>query len=229
MNDASSIRTSNGGRAIDPTRPSLMWRILRMPARFLVCFMWDLKVYGRRHVPERGGVLLLANHQSYLDPVLIAVYLQRPVSYLAKSELFHHRWFSWLIRSLNAFPVKQGAGDIGAVKETIKRLREGHILNVYPEGSRTSDGRIGPMQPGAALVVRKAGVPVVPVVIEGSFHAYPRNSRLFRSGRISVMYGPAMDLRGLDARQVTQKIDQTLRSMHAQLCGIMERRRRRTL
>lgn len=228
MNDTETRNHHAPTRPIDPTRPSLMWRVLRMPSRFWVSCMWGLKVYHRHHVPRRGGVLLVVNHQSYLDPVLIAVYLQRPMSYLAKSELFTNRWFGWLIRSLNAFPVKQGAGDVGAVKETIRRLREGHMLSIFPEGSRTLTGQIGPMQPGASLVVKKAGVPIVPVVIEGSFDAWPKGRKMFRPGSISVMYGPPVDVSGLKASEITGLIDRTLRSMHAELCDIHHRRRRQS-
>jgi 1-acyl-sn-glycerol-3-phosphate acyltransferase len=203
--------------AIDPVHPSLTWRILRGLARLGASTLFSLKSYNRRHVPCRGGVLLVANHQSYLDPVLLGVHLQRHMSYLAKSELFTNRYFAWLIRSLNAFPVKQGTGDVGAVRETIKRLREGHMLNIYPEGSRSEDGEIGPMLPGAALVVKKAGVPIVPVVIEGSFHAWPKGRKLFRPHPVSVMYGPPLDVRGLDARQITELIDCTLRTMFEEL------------
>lgn len=213
-------------RSIDPLNQSLLWRILRMPCRVIATLLFDLKAYERHHVPQRGGVLLVANHQSYLDPVLLAVYLRRPMSYLAKSELFTNRHFGWLIRSLNAFPVKQGAGDVGAVKETIKRLREGHILNIFPEGSRTEDGLMGPIEPGAALVVRRAHVPVVPVVIEGSYDAWPKGRKLPRACHVSVMYGPPMDVSGLKAAEITQLIDRTLRSMHAKLCDIRDKRRR---
>lgn len=213
-------------RQIDPLSPSLMWRILRMPARLGATLMFDLKVYGRHHVPNEGGVLLVANHQSYLDPVLVAVFLRRPMSYMAKSELFEHRFLNWLIRSLNAFPVKQGSGDVGAVRETIKRLREGHMLSIFPEGSRTGDGRIGPVEPGAALVVKKAGVPIVPVVIEGSYDAWRKDRSIFRPARVSLMYGPPMNVAGLKGHAITELIDQTLRSMHAELCQIHEKRRR---
>ena len=99
-----------------------------------MALVFDLKVYGRHHVPAKGGVLLISNHQSYLDPVLIGVYLERPMTYMAKSELFENKHFGWLIRALNAFPIKQRAGDVGAIKETIKRLKTGALLNVFPEG-----------------------------------------------------------------------------------------------
>ena len=89
-------------RLIDPLKESLLWRTLRIPARLLATFLFDLKVYRRHFVPRTGGVLLVANHQSYLDPVLVAVYLRRPMSYLAKSELFSNRYFRWLIESLSS-------------------------------------------------------------------------------------------------------------------------------
>src|SRR5438067_10314676 len=131
---------------------SLPWRYLQILARVLTTLLFDLKVYGRRNVPPRGGVLIVSNHQSYLDPVLLAVPLERPLNYIAKSELFENVWFGRFLRSLNAFPVRQGAGDVGAVRETIQRLKEGHLLNIYPEGSRTETGEIGPMLRGVGLI-----------------------------------------------------------------------------
>jgi 1-acyl-sn-glycerol-3-phosphate acyltransferase len=179
---------------------------------------FDLKVYGLEHIPSRGGVLVASSHQSYLDPILLGVKVtNRPFSYLAKSELFENRHFGWLIRSLNAFPVRQGEGDVGAVKETIRRLREGHALIVYPEGTRTGTGEIEPLQSGIGLIVRRAGVPVVPAVIEGSFQAWPRRHKVFRPHPVRVMYGPAMDVKDLKAAQIVQKIETTLRQMHAEL------------
>src|SRR5437764_5019815 len=109
----------------DPSEPTFFWRICRMIARPVMTLMFELKVYGRHHIPRRGGCLIVANHQSYLDPVLIGVLLPRPMAYLAKSELFKHKYFAWLIRSLHAFPIRQGRGDVGAMKELIIGLRKG--------------------------------------------------------------------------------------------------------
>ncbi len=114
-----------------------------------LCF--DLKVYGSDRVPRSGGVLLLSNHQSFLDPVLIGVRLPRPLSYMARSELFTvNPAFTWIIRKLGAFPVRQTGSAAGAVKTAIGRLKDGHALNIFPEGSRTEDGEIGPIEGGAA-------------------------------------------------------------------------------
>src|SRR6476646_1280256 len=143
------------------TRRSLPWRYLQMLARVLTTLHFDLKVYGLHNLPRAGGVLIVSNHQSNLDPVLLAVRLDRPLNYIAKSELFENRFGGWLLRSvLNAFPVRQGAGDVGAVRETLRRLQEGHALNIYPEGGRTEDGRIAPLEKGVALIVDRAKVPV---------------------------------------------------------------------
>ena len=169
-------------------------------------------------MPARGGVLIVSNHQGNLDPVLLGVHMGRPLSYFAKSELFEvNPALTWLLRALGGIPVKLGAGDIGAVKETIQRLREGHALNMYPEGNRTEDGRIGPLQKGVALVVRRARVPVVPAVIVGSFEAWPRHRSVFRPHPIHVQYGAPMDVAGLQADQIIEVIDRTLRRMFEEL------------
>jgi 1-acyl-sn-glycerol-3-phosphate acyltransferase len=175
-----------------PIDRSLFYRSWQVICRLVTTVLFDLKVSSKEHLPKNGGVLLLSNHQSYLDPVLIGVQLRRPLSYLGKSELFKNPILNWLFRNLNAVPLHQGAGDIHALRETIKLLKEGHILTIFPEGSRTETGEIGPLQPGFTLVVRKAGVPIVPVVLEGSFRAWRRGKKMFRPYPIRVKFGPAL-------------------------------------
>src|SRR4051812_40898438 len=177
---------------------SWLWKLLQIISRIGTTLLFDLKVWGARNVPQRGGVLLLSNHQSYLDPVLLGVRLERPIAYMAKSELFEgSRFFTWLIRSLHAFPIKQSSADVGAIKQAIAKLHEGNILNVYPEGSRTSDGEIGPILPGVALILKRAKVPIVPVVVDGSFKAWPRWRKIFRKHPVRIMYGRPMKIEGL--------------------------------
>jgi len=212
-------RGGGGGGEIErrAERQTLVYRIGRIMCRMWVDRAFDLKVYNANYVPRRGGVLIVSNHQSYLDPVLLAVKLHRPLSYMAKSELFENPFLAWLIRNLNAYPVRQGEGDVGAVKETIRRLQEGHALNLYPEGTRSPDGTLQPLLPGVGLIVRRAGVPVVPAVIAGSFEAWPKDSMLWLQRPVQVMYGPPMDLKGLKAGEIVQKIEVTLRRMFDEL------------
>jgi 1-acyl-sn-glycerol-3-phosphate acyltransferase len=193
---------------------SWLWKTLQGLCRILTTVLFDLKTYGRENIPKRGGALLLSNHQSYLDPILLGVKLDRPVSYMAKSELFEAGpILPWLIRSLHAFPVKRGSGDVGAIKEAIARLHEGYILNMYPEGTRTEDGEIRKILPGVALVVKRAGVPVIPVVIDGSFNAWSKKQKTIRGFPIRVVFGPPLQLDGLKSEQVLALIDSTLRDM----------------
>ena len=200
------------------TRRSLPWKSLQAIARVLTTLLFDLKVYGRHHIPSRGGVLIVSNHQGNLDPVLLAVRLNRPLNYIAKAELFENPIGGWLLRFvLNAFPVRQGAGDVGAVKETINRLREGHLLNMFPEGARTLDGEIAPLLKGAALIIRRAGVSVIPAVIVGSFDAWPIHRRIWRCRPVRVEFGRSMNLVDLDDDEIIETIDQTLREMFQKL------------
>ena len=193
----------------------LIYSVGRIFARPWADLWFDLKVYGVEKVPKRGGVLIVSNHQSFLDPVLFAVKLPRPLSFFAKSELFENKYFGAFIRSLNAFPVRQGEGDIGAVKEVIRRLQEGHALNVYPEGARTRDGELDKMQPGVGLMIRRAQVPVVPAVIDGSFQAWPRGSgqKIFKPHPIRIVFGDAVELHHLKAPHLIERIGTTLNTM----------------
>lgn len=198
---------------------------MQVVARILTTLLFDLKVCGRRHIPKAGGVLIVSNHQGNLDPVLLGVRLDRPLNYIAKSELFDGRWAVRMLRAVNAFPVRQGSGDVGAVKETIVRLRAGHVVNIYPEGQRTFDGEIGPLQRGVALIIRRTRVPVVPAIICGSYEAWPIHRRWFRPYPIRVEYGPPLDLAGLDTDQIMAALDQTLHTMLAEFpkrngCGL---------
>ena len=209
-------KSQSAFREADPTRRSLLWKTLDIPARIFTTLLFDLKVYGLEHIPRRGGAILAANHQSYLDPVLLGTRLSRPLSYMAKSELFGNRLFAWLIRSLHAFPVRQGSGDIGAIKESVRRVQDGYLLNIYPEGTRTETGELQPILNGVALVVRRAGVPVIPAIVHGAFDAWPPHRKLPRArGPIIVMYGPPLDLAGLKGEQITRKIDETFHRMMA--------------
>jgi 1-acyl-sn-glycerol-3-phosphate acyltransferase len=147
------------------------------------------RVFGTRNVPLTGGVLLVCNHQSFLDPILATFALPRECHYMARDSLFRNPLFRRLIEGLNAFPIKRGTADMWAIKETLRRLKAGRLVTTFPEGTRTEDGSVGAMQPGVILLARKAGVPVVPAMILGAFEAWPRHSPLPRPHPIIVAYG----------------------------------------
>ncbi len=151
------------------------------------------RVFGRENVPLTGGVVLATNHQSFFDPLSATCALHREGNYLARDTLFKNRWFGGLIRSVNAFPVKLGAGDIGAIKEILRRLKAGKLVTIFPESTRTRDGSIGPISENSMASAKRAGVAVVPAVIDGAFESWPRTSTFPRPGIVYVTYAEAID------------------------------------
>lgn len=200
-----------------PGGRSWLYKTLQVLARILTTQLFELKTCGLENVPRTGGALLLANHQSYLDPVVVGVQLRRPITFMADSNLFKNRFFGWLIRNLHAFPVRQGKGDVGAIKQSIQLLHDGHMLNIYPEGSRSSDGEIAEIQSGIALIVRRANVPIIPVLIDGAYKAWPRQRKIFRAFPVRIWYGKPLEIEGLGAKEIVALVDRTLRDMQAQV------------
>jgi len=194
----------------------LYYRFARLCCQLFYVLFCRGRAVGTRHVPATGGVLLIANHQSYLDPVICTLALPRECSYMAKAPLFTHRLFRRLIESLNAFPVKEETADVGAIKESLRRLRAGKALVIYPEGQRTFTGQIGSMFEGALLVARRAKVPVVPTLIEGAFEAWPRWQRLPRRGWLVVAYGrpiPPDEVAACSPPQLADRIREELHGL----------------
>jgi 1-acyl-sn-glycerol-3-phosphate acyltransferase len=141
---------------------------------------WSLRFEGSRHVPRSGPVLLVANHQSFLDPPLVAVCVARRLSFLARKSLFKNRFLGGLIRSLKAYPVDQEGVAAAGLKETLDLLERGKAVLAFPEGERTWTGEMQPFKAGVALLIRRAVPAIVPVGIAGAFAALPRTAMLPR-------------------------------------------------
>ncbi|MCK4850105.1 MAG: 1-acyl-sn-glycerol-3-phosphate acyltransferase [Phycisphaerae bacterium] len=181
---------------------------------------FGIRSFGREKVPTQGGALLASNHQSFLDPMVVGLCLWREVHYLARDSLFRQRAFAWLIRSVNAFPVKRDTVDLAAIKESLRRLKDDQLLLLFGEGTRTHDGRIAPLQPGMAMMARKAKVPLIPVVIDGAFEAWPRSRKLWRFCTIRVMFGQpitAQQIADLGDKAAAQIIFQRQQEMQHRL------------
>ncbi len=164
-----------------------MWRFLRMLIRAAFIYVCRGRLFGVHREPRAGGALLVSNHQSFFDPVLVALPLRREAAFMARDTLFKGL-FGRLIRYLNAFPVRRGTSDIGAIKESLRRLKNGEMVVVFPEATRTRDGSIAPMQPGIAVLARRARVPIIPTLILGAFEAWPRHRKLPAPHPITIAY-----------------------------------------
>lgn len=144
---------------------------------------------GRENIPKEGGLIVVSNHASLLDPILVGVALTRPVSYMAKAELFKSSVLGWLLRKLNAFPVDRRKVDIGTIRHGISVLQSGKVLALFPEGTRSQDGSLQQARLGAAMFARRTGAPVLPVGIVGSERALRRGSWLIRPVKIKIRIG----------------------------------------
>ena len=196
-----------------PDHVTRIYRFFQCLCAAILRVMFDQKGYGEHNVPRTGGVLVVSNHVSYLDPAIVAAKLPRKFAYLAESYLWGFKPFGWLITRLNAFPVRQGKGDVGAMKQAINLLNEGWALTVFPEGMRTLTGRMMPVQAGVALLLKRANVPVVPAFIYGAYQAWPKHNLLPKRGKVRVIYRPAIDFTGQNGRQITEALTKVFAEM----------------
>jgi len=192
------------------------YKVARLGCRMFCALVFRYRVYGRENVPTTGPVILASNHQSFLDPVFCGIGLKRHLVYVARDTLFRYRLFAFLIHSLNAIPVSRDKADIAAMRAIIARLREGAAVCLYPEGTRTRDGRIIPVKAGFGLLCRRAKAVVVPVLIDGGFETWPRHKRFFRPGAINVQFGTPLSPAQIDTmtnEELADQLTHTLRQM----------------
>ncbi len=171
---------------------------------FTVCYVWfkacyRLRVVGTGNIPKAGPVLLLSNHESYLDPIILGLGSRsRPFYSLARATLFRNRFFAWLIYSLNAVPLDQEQADLSAMRQAVGLLRESKALMIFPEGARTLNGHIQPFEKGTMVLIKRAKPVIVPVAIHGAFDVWRRGQAKPKLwGRIAVAFG-----RPIQAEQV---------------------------
>jgi len=198
--------------------PSLWYRLWRRVLQVGFAAMWNTRVFNRRVEPAEGGAVYICNHQSFLDPILMSMALRRPMNYMARDSLFRRPTFKWMIESVNAFPVRRGVADTAALKEAMRRVKAGGQVVVFPEGTRTRDGGIGPFLPGVALLAQRTRATTVPVLIDGAFECWPRSRALPRPGKIIVQYGrpiPPAEARALRAKQLVARVRDELIAIQA--------------
>lgn len=172
---------------------------------FRTLFRWTAVVYlrlrctGGEREPVAGGALVCSNHQSNLDPILVGVAFRRRMNYLARKTLFGFPPFGRFIAFLDAIPIDRDGIGIAGIKETLKRLRRGEMVMLFPEGTRTPDGEMQSLKPGFLALARRGRVPIVPVGIDGAFEAWPRNGRFPRPKPVQVCIGELIQLELVDS------------------------------
>lgn len=177
------------------------YALFRLVAKIVAWGLVRLEVAGRRHVPRDGPFLLVANHLSFLDPILVAIACPRRFHALAKSTQFASgRLYAWFLPRVNAIPARRYKVDPQVVRTVLRLLDAGEGVCIYPEGERSWDGAPQPLRRGTVRLLLKAGVPVVPCGISGSYEAKPRWSATRHRTRVALRFGEPMEFGVHDTR-----------------------------
>jgi 1-acyl-sn-glycerol-3-phosphate acyltransferase len=210
------------------------WNTGRLISRILSVLFFKLHVRGQNNIPKTGGVLMVTNHQSFLDPWLVGIAPSRQIHYMARDTLFNKTggvqgFLHYLLELWNAFPVKRGSADLGAIRTGVERLEKGFVLNIFPEGTRSEDGTIGTVAPGMVLILNRVKgdpPPILPVIIDGAFEAWPRNAkapRVFGGSEIRILHGkpiPASEWKALSADQLAARVRRELVKLQREIGSV---------
>ena len=177
----------------------IFWRLFRIV--FATYFRW--RIFNPERVPLTGPVILAANHASFLDPPLVGAALARPLNYLARDTLFPVPLVGRLLRLWKVVPVDRQGGGAAGLRAIVERLLEGGAILLFPEGTRSRDGKLQPARSGIGLVVIKSNAPVIPARLLGTFEAYGRRHRFPRPRQVKVKFGPPLDFAQLRTEATT--------------------------
>ncbi|QDU58535.1 lysophospholipid acyltransferase family protein [Aeoliella mucimassa] len=172
--------------------PKLIWyRLTQWVIGGFSRFYFRLRRRGHHNMPPTGPVVVLSNHQSYLDPPMIGCFMPRPIAYLARDTLFRGI-LGPLIRAYDSIPIDRDGSGLGGIRATLKRIKLGDAVLMFPEGTRTPDGRLQSLKPGFIALVRRGKASILPVGIAGSYEAWPRGRKLPAPKKIALSYGEAI-------------------------------------
>ena len=187
------------------TEKTLTYRVVRQTVSTTLRTLFRARFAGEEHLPRRGGALIAANHQSYLDIPLVASSTRRHVAFVARDTLADSRALGWLMRQCGAVLIRRGKPDRQALREMVAHLEAGDLVCVFPEGTRSRDRSVGAFRGGALLAARLARVPIVPAAVRGTFDAWPRGGPL-RLARVALTFGAPLDPLATEAEVVRERI-----------------------
>ena len=189
----------------------MLYSILRLLSAIILKILFCFRAKGLEHIPKKGGFILASNHVSYLDPVTLGVACPRKLNFMARHDLFFSPLFSWLISTLGAFPIKRDSADHSALKEALRRLKNGNALVLFPEGSRGINGISNQPQAGIGFLAIKLDVPVIPAFIKGTERALPKGAKFIRPNKISVHFGKQISIeRRMPYQEIAKQIMESI-------------------
>ena len=205
---------------------NLLYHSARCIIRPILDVLSHLESHGNENIPRQGGVLLVSNHVSLLDTLIIGAATDRELHFLGADIYFHIPCLGGLFTRLNAIPIKRATPSWQSLKKVISCLEMGKALLIFPEGTRSTDGTLGEIKKGASFIIHHSGVPVIPVFLKGAERFMPRGAKFIRPAKLSVTFGPPIDftgLKGIDRRQelyqrMSEQIRQAILALAEDLC-----------
>jgi len=194
----------------------LRYEIGKAAVSLFAAQFFNIRHFGTEHVPEEGGLLLAANHQCFFDPMFVGLGIRRQVHFMARASSLNVPVIRRILRNMNVFPVERGQADTKAYRRAVALLSAGEILLVFPEGTRTHDGKIGEMKSGVISMAQRAGCSIVPVALRGGYDLWPRHQRFPRPGSVRVAVGqPFSSGRGkAPAAEAAERLDREIRRLY---------------
>ncbi|HVL48999.1 MAG TPA: lysophospholipid acyltransferase family protein [Candidatus Thermoplasmatota archaeon] len=193
---------------------SVFYQVSGLVARPLLAGMFRLSSTGKKNVPKKGAAILASNHLSYIDSFLIPVPIWRPVTWISKAEHFDVPVQRFLFKQWNVIPMRRGTGDMEAFEQSVEVLREGKLLGIHPEGTRSTDGKLHRGRTGAVRMAIRAGCPIVPIGLVGTDKALPKGSSKPRFVKVQLHYGKPIDYAAYagraDDRELVRKLTEDL-------------------
>ena len=171
------------------TQGTLWYRGCRAIYRLYYRLYHRGRIYNRERLPTEGGVILAGNHVSFLDPPLYGAACRREAFFLARDTLFRNPLANWVLRSWNCVPIKRDGGDIGAMRTALRMLDEGKAVLMFPEGTRSKDGRLQEPRAGIGMIVARSRATIMPMRIFGADKALPRGKSLPRPAQLIITFG----------------------------------------
>ncbi len=190
----------------------MLYQIIRVLIRFAYLFIFRVKVEGSENIPKEGGIIFCGNHRSNHDAPLIFFSQKRKLSFMAKDSLFSFKPFGWFLKKFGVFPIKRGAGDIGAVKKAIEIVENKNALVMFPEGTRNrTEEPVLEFKNGAALIAKKGNALIIPFAISGKYRWLSKKTVTFGTPINLTEYGEKPDL-----KQVTEDLQNAVVKMLTQ-------------
>lgn len=189
---------------------TLTYNIFYNLAKLLALVFFRMRVVHPERMVESGPLILAVNHTSYFDPPLAGICSRRGVYFLARKTLLKWPFFGPLFPAMNVIPVERDGNDMSALREVIKKIKEGNGVVLFPEGTRSKDGNIQPARAGIGFVIAKTGAPVLPMRIFGAYDAFPKNSKRLHFTQITVVIGEPLVFSAEEISSATRETYQKL-------------------